>query len=405
FVEIMNGNLAELPLYWKAPYQTTLITEIIDIKENNVALKQTIFYPGGGGQPCDEGILEFRNGESSEEFRIISTYKEDGKIWHKLGHKGNSLSPGQQVLLKLDWEKRYSLMRAHTAQHLFSHFIKKKFDCETLKANFEPFTIDIEVDKELSAENVFEVLSDVNLAISKNSKVNSIIISQEEYQQKYRNKIRGKDSKEDIVRLIEIEEIDDLVCCGGTHVDNLLEIQGIILQELKHNKIKLLIGEHGLSYANKQRDYVIQLEKITTKKNDKLISVIKNRFEDYIRVNDALVETLSLIFKNIKQSTEAVKNLNYTNLKLQNVNRETIINSIKSIPPGVFITLLGYNNILYFISTSDVSSADVVKKLQETNNYKGGGNQKFAQIKLKETEKIEEIEKKIRQIIENLQPS
>ncbi|MHA1865987.1 MAG: alanine--tRNA ligase-related protein [Candidatus Heimdallarchaeaceae archaeon] len=399
----MNDNLAELPLYWQAQYQSTLITEITEIKGNNISFKQTIFYPGGGGQPCDEGLLEFRKGESSEEFKIISTYKEDGKIWHKLDHEGISLSPGQQVLLKLNWEKRYSLMRAHTAQHLFSHFIKKKLDCETLKANFEPFVIDIEVNKDLSVEDVFEVLSDVNLTISKNSKVNSIIVSQEEYQRKYRHKIRGKDSKETIVRLIEIEKINDLVCCGGIHIDNLLEIQGIVLQEIKHNKIKLLIGEHGLFYANKQRDFIIQLEKITTKKDDKLINVIKNRFEDYIRVNDALVETLSLIFKNIKQDTEIVKELNYVSLQLPNLNRETIINSIKTVPPSVFITLLGHNNILYLISTSDVSSADVVKKLQETNSYKGGGNQKFAQIKLEETEKIEEVEKKIKQIIDNMQ--
>lgn len=98
-------------IYYQDPYLKELDCQVISVEDkgnlSNVILDQTIFYPEGGGQPSDRGML----GEAKVEYVRM----QDGEIIHQI--KG-SLEEGQQIHAILDWDYRYKYMKIHTAGHL-----------------------------------------------------------------------------------------------------------------------------------------------------------------------------------------------------------------------------------------------------------------------------------------------
>jgi misacylated tRNA(Ala) deacylase len=82
-----------------------------------VVLDQTLFYPKGGGQPWDTGTIVRGN----DEFKVVYVGKFAGEISHEVDHAG--LGEGEKVHCILDWERRYKLMRSHTAAHLFASLL------------------------------------------------------------------------------------------------------------------------------------------------------------------------------------------------------------------------------------------------------------------------------------------
>ncbi len=388
--EVIN----DIPLYWSAPYQSSIIADVIEVHDNFIRLNQTIFYPGGGGQPHDVGTIDCEG----KEYRVTEVFKRDGVVWHKININKNEAEQivSKQVLLKIDWERRYSLMKAHTAQHLFSHFIQQLYNCTTLKANFEPSTIDIEIEKQLSPEEIIRALEYANKWISNGSKVESIVVDQEKYNVEYKSRTRGKVSKEPIVRLVHIVGIQDLVCCGGTHLHDINEINSLYLLEIKKNKVKLAVDLKAINSANSERYLMIQLEKITEKKNTKLIEMITSKLEENKRLSQATSEALRLAFENITNQTEVINDHSIACLTLPSVNRDQLRTAIESVPDNTFIGLLGYDNTLYLISKdSRLLAADIANVFREKFSQKGGGNKSFAQIKIEGIEKPLELLKEI----------
>jgi misacylated tRNA(Ala) deacylase len=93
---------------------------VVSVKdEKYVILDQTIFYAKGGGQPCDTGKMI----RDTEVFNVVYVGKFSGEISHEVDHAG--LRPGDKVKCSLNWERRYKLMRSHTAAHVLAAFLNK----------------------------------------------------------------------------------------------------------------------------------------------------------------------------------------------------------------------------------------------------------------------------------------
>jgi alanyl-tRNA synthetase len=371
------------PLYWSAPYQTEVIAKITAVRKKELQFNQTLFYPGGGGQLFDTGIMVFLE----EEIPIVETFKDKEGIWHKLGLKTNiDFQVNQDVLLKLDWNKRYSYMRPHTAQHLLSHLFHKMLDCDTEKAHFDELRIEIELSKKLEIDEILDVVNEANKHIEQGAEVKSIIVNQEEYTKNYLSKTRGKKSEETSVRLIELggEEGFDLVCCGGVHVKNLEEIKGIVLESVKDNTLKFLINQKGLFFANEQRSLMLKLEDITTKKGEKLLEIVENKIKEneILQFNSAAL--LRLIFQKIRFYSREIKGNSFAFFTLQEIDRLPILSAVKELEAESFVAIHGRNEILYLISTNDKLPAnEIAKSLMEKIKTKGGGNKGFAQLSIK----------------------
>ena len=106
-------------LYWEDPYQKGFDAVVDRLNGNKVILNQTCFYPQGGGQVGDTGEL---NG-----VRVIGTMKNDaGEVIHIL-EKDSGLRPGDMVHGKIDWKRRYKIMKLHSAAHIVFNFIQKVY--------------------------------------------------------------------------------------------------------------------------------------------------------------------------------------------------------------------------------------------------------------------------------------
>ena len=381
--------------FWKSPYLKEIEVTITNIGNFELQFDHTIFYPGGGGQLHDTGSLLF----ADSEYQIVDVYKNEDGIWHKIQKdKKFVFEIGANVLLKLNWERRYSFMRAHSSQHLLTHVLIEKYGCNTTKANFEEGRVEIEIDKKIAPSEVVEAFQETNKIIKQGDEVVSIIVDQQTYSQKYKPKIRGKTSNEETVRLIQLGKDNgyDIVGCGGIHVNNLSEIKGIVLDTVKGNLIKYYVDEYAFDFANKQRELMIELEDITEKRDEKLIEMISNKIQDVETLSQGNVRLLKMIFANIQSWGEEINGKHIAYLELEEIDRQIIQSAAKDLAEGSFLVLLGNNNILYLLSSiEELPTNEIVKMFEDRTGAKGGGSKVFSQISVKNIENPLDIVKEI----------
>ena len=130
-------------LYLRDAYLTKFEARVADVRENAVALDRTAFYPTGGGQANDTGVLAGR--------RVIDVRKEGSDVWHTVEQSpdGSPLpAVGATVEGEIDWERRHQLMRTHTALHVLCGVIWNEWKVPVTGGNMEPLTarMDFEFD-------------------------------------------------------------------------------------------------------------------------------------------------------------------------------------------------------------------------------------------------------------------
>jgi len=197
-----------------------------------ILLDQTAFYPGGGGQVYDKGIIEF-NGMQAVIKR--AKYSPDG-ILHVLEEGEPMPEVGSEVTGILDWDRRYKVMRTHTAMHILCGTIFRDYhalvtggDMEPLKGRmdfeFENLTKDLVAVIEGSINKEVTAARDVRIAI--HSRKEAFLIPD-----LIRTKINLLPQHIKEVRTVEIVDLD-FQADGGTHVNNTSEVGTIHIIDYK----------------------------------------------------------------------------------------------------------------------------------------------------------------------------
>ncbi len=210
---------------------------VVSIDEDGIELDRTVFYATGGGQPGDIGILRTEDGR---EVLISDTRKsrETGRHVHVPAEGSPALTAGDKVTAELDWDRRYRLMRMHTALHLLCSVVEGGVtggQIGTDKSRLDFDLPDTALDKEAITENI-------NNLVAKDSPLSMTWITDEEMEANA-DLVRTMSVKPPMgagrVRLMEIEGVD-LQPCGGTHVARTGEIGplriGKIENKGKHNR-------------------------------------------------------------------------------------------------------------------------------------------------------------------------
>ncbi len=126
-------------LYLRDAYQVSFNATVVDTREGAVALDRTAFYPTGGGQPHDTGLLA--------GLTVVDVRKEGDLVWHSLD--GGPL-PGVDDVVEgtIDWDRRHRLMRTHTALHVLCGVIWNEWRVPVTGGNMEPLAarMDFEFD-------------------------------------------------------------------------------------------------------------------------------------------------------------------------------------------------------------------------------------------------------------------
>ena len=194
-------------------------------KKDYICLDKTAFYPLGGGQPSDTGIIKWNNKVS----KVKEVIKKGDTIKHII--EGEKPSVGTKIHAKIDWDKRYSHMRMHTAQHIISGIIFDDYNARTVgnqihadysRVDFHPAKFTNEDIKII--ENKFNKIVKQNLEVKIYEEERESLEKRVDQQRAHLDLLPKFVTK---LRIVEIEGFD--ICpCAGTHVKNTSEIPAII---------------------------------------------------------------------------------------------------------------------------------------------------------------------------------
>ena len=213
--------------------------KVLAVLENSIAFDQTCFYPGGGGQPADEGTVRLLSGEVLE---ILSAHSDpDGIIWHLSKSAPPSGLVGQPVKMMLNRERRLALMRYHTVLHVLNTVALRDYRgwITGVQIGADYSRIDFKIEG-FSAAMCSELEQKVNAVLNQNHAVKSYFILEEEFRTRD-DLLRTLEVKPPVshgrVRVVEIQGFD-AQACGGTHVSTTSEV-GIFSVFRTENKGKI----------------------------------------------------------------------------------------------------------------------------------------------------------------------
>ena len=195
----------------------------VDTESRAVVLDRTAFYPGGGGQPCDFGLLTV----GGTEYPVSKVKKRGSDALHFIGGDVDLPEVGQTVHGVIDWERRYQLMRTHTAMHILCGVVFRDYGALVTGGNMDLLKgrMDFEFET-MRKELVEEIEEAINIEAQKGYDVKVEILPREEAFQVpdlIRTKINLLPEGNDEIRTIEIVGLD-LQADGGTHVRNTSEV-------------------------------------------------------------------------------------------------------------------------------------------------------------------------------------
>jgi len=208
-------------LFHAESYLKDFEATVTDVVEGGVVLDRTAFYAGGGGQPTDSGTLA----SGGQEYQVTGIKRVDGNLVHQIF--GDLPAAGAAVSGQIDWDRRYLLMRTHTALHILCGVVWRDYGAPVTGGDMKPGEgrMDFEFEN-FSAEFVEELEAKVNAEVAENRDIHINNLSRAEADQVpdlIRTKINLLPPNIQEIRTIDIHGLD-LQADGGTHVANTREV-------------------------------------------------------------------------------------------------------------------------------------------------------------------------------------
>ena len=360
-------------LYYVNPYQTTVATKITSCTETNggflVTTKDALFYPTGGGQPCDLGTI----GEAN----VLDVYEKDDQIYHLCDRP---LAVGAELFCRIDWQRRFMLMQQHSGEHMLSGIIYARYGYHNVGFHMGSDTITIDFSGEITYRELQELEAAVNEVIYQN--IPSHIFYPDEQTLRTLS-YRSKKELTGQVRLVQFQDIDLCACCG-LHVRHSGEVGLVkLLSTTKFHdgsRIEMLCGRRALDYLNAIFEQNREISSLLSAKP--LATAVAAR-----RVSDEM--------KNAQYRCTCLENELFLRIAAENANRGNVLLFEKSLSPDAVRRLCdavlrtcGGNcavfsekegGFSYAIGTLQGDLRETVRSLNTALNGRGGGKPTFAQ--------------------------
>lgn len=329
-----------------------------------VRLSATAFFPEGGGQAADTGVL---GGTAVTDVQIA-----DGDIWH---YTKDDLPVGKTVEGYIRWEQRFARMQHHTAEHIVCGLIHQKYGYENVGFHLGHEDVTLDLSGELTREQIDEIEDAANAVVASNAAVTAVIPPAE---QLAKMTYRSKKEIDGPVRLVTIEGVDCCACCAP-HVARTGEIGLIKLLDFIRYKggvrIHLLCGQAALQdyrqrytqtaaacaqMSVKQTDFTQAFNRLIEER-DSLRTALK---ESSRRLADAMVEAVIPIGEPVC--------LFGTDWDSETLRR--IVNSLTKRCGGICGAFSGTDGDYRYVVGGTGNLSEVGQQMREQLNAKGGGS-------------------------------
>lgn len=215
------------PKYLIDNYLKEFEATVIEIIGHTIILDDTIFYPTSGGQPNDSGFFIRLN--DNETFAVNNVIKSSGKIYHHISLENKTLRIGDKIKCSIDWNRRYAMMKNHTAAHILSAVIQKETGAKITgnQLGIEKSRIDFDLE-DFDRDKIETYFKMANEIVSKELEVRKYFLPSIEAFKRpelfsLKNVLPPNVTE---LRIVEIVGFD-IGACGGTHVNNTFEIGNI----------------------------------------------------------------------------------------------------------------------------------------------------------------------------------
>ena len=230
-------------LFYVNQYQTEATATVLSCTPDGdrwrVTLDRTVFYPTGGGQPCDLGTLGDR--------QVLDVSEHEGEVLHLCD---KPLPVGETVACRIDWARRFSLMQQHSGEHIVSGIIHERFGYDNVGFHMGSEAITIDYTGEITPQELKEIELAANEAIWKNIETEIFYPDADTLAVL---PYRSKKALTGAVRIVRFPDLDTCACCG-LHVARTGEIGLVKLLSVTRfhagSRIELLCGRQALAYLS-----------------------------------------------------------------------------------------------------------------------------------------------------------
>ena len=362
-------------LYYKDGYLKefeAVVKECIEEdKKIKIILDNTAFYPEGGGQPSDTGFID--------NVRVLKVEEKENEIYHIVDKK---INVGKKVFCKINFEERFQNMQNHTAEHIVSGIICKKYNTSNVGFHIGKDFVTLDFKITLSEKQLREIESMANNAIYENIEVISKIYTPEEIKSiNYRSKIELKEE----VRLVKINKYDICACCG-VHVKRTGEIG--IIKLLKSEKYKsgiriyMLAGKQALENYNMVYNQISKISSVLSLKLDEVEEGVSDLIKEIEKLKKDKNNLTDILFENEINNMETKENiiLIKNDLNMKDMKKYCLKLKKKTTKIAGIIC-----NGRFLIMSDNVNLKEKFEVLKENLDIKGGGNALLIQGQINES--------------------
>ncbi len=326
--KVKSLNPTEL-LFHKDPYLREFHGQVLFARDRYVVLDRTAFYPEGGGQAPDTGYLEIGD---VGNFRVVNVQKVGSVVVHILEKPVPSDVRGLKVRGVIDWHRRFTLMRHHTATHIILGTCRRVLGEHVWQAGAEKSLdrarLDITHYKLLSEEEIRKIEDLANEIINEGLRVKTTYMDKYEAEARYGFRLyEGGVVLEPTIRVVEIEGLD-AEACFGTHVMNTREVGAIKIVNVDRIadgvvRLEYVAGTNVATYAKRLESKITEVSRIL---GGDALQKAKAVIEDLGRLRNLLTkyrkEYLEYMREKVLHSSDEINGIRFSVIKLEIEDKE-----------------------------------------------------------------------------------
>lgn len=362
-------------LYYEDGYLAKFTAQVLSCEQSEkgyiIVLDQTAFYPEGGGQPADCGMLGGA--------KISYVYDKADVIYHIADR---SLEVGSIVEGSIDFDRRFDLMQQHSGEHILSGLVHAKYGYNNVGFHLSSDYTTCDFDGELTREACLALEVAANEAIYKNLPISGVIYDDSDLEGRtYRSKLdlKGK------IRLVTVPEYDTCACCG-IHVKTTGEIGLIKVVNVERHRggtrVTMLCGKRALYDYQQKQEVITKAGKLLSAQPETIITNLEKLQEEVglgkLMISQLTSQLLSYKAEELLQTEEKAIFV-YDEALTGDALRKLCILLTEKTDKIILVLTGSKENYKYALGAKEKDIRNLNKELTTAFNGKGGGKSGLCQ--------------------------
>ena len=363
-------------LYYDSAYIKEFEAQVLSCQEGKkgweITLSATAFYPEGGGQPADTGLLG--------NVRVTDVHEKDGQVVH---YTDGPLPVGEMVRGVIDWDRRFQHMQEHSGEHLVSGLIHQRFGYDNVGFHMGTDEVTIDFNGVLEWGDLMAIEEKANGMIWENLEISAVYPEKDELDAM---EYRSKKELTGAVRIVSIPGGDVCACCG-THVERTGEIGLVKFLSMIHYKggvrISLLCGKRAVEDYERKRDQVQKISVLLSARPGEISRAVEKLKDEEAKLQEKLVAAYDkLIASEVRDIKEGDGDIFILEPDFEAIQLRHRVNRLLEEKKGKPVLALGgaaEGSFLYVLGSRDGDMRRLSRELNGLLNGRGGGSAQMAQ--------------------------